>query len=67
MSLVPPKIVGPPVDWENCLSCGRKMDASEDRYRIELDGRIGIGHRQYQAGLVHRGITSKARRRGRLS
>ena len=41
--VVSPK-VGPPVDWNSCLGCGGLMEADEERYRIERNGVVGVGH-----------------------
>jgi hypothetical protein len=38
---------GPPVDWNSCLFCSKDMGA-EERYRIAIGGRVGIGHKRCQ-------------------
>ena len=43
-----PVRVGAPVDWDYCLGCGAALGREEERYRIEKDGKIGVGHRQCQ-------------------
>lgn len=36
---------GPPVNWDTCLLCGGPMTKDEERFRVEKDGKVGIGHR----------------------
>lgn len=45
-------MIGPKVDWDRCLGCGLPMSADEERYRIEKDGKIGVGHQGCQNGEV---------------
>ena len=43
---------GPPVNWDTCLLCGGPMTKDEERFRVEKDGKVGIGHRECPGGPV---------------
>jgi hypothetical protein len=36
------RFVGPPVEWNSCLTCGRTLTESDDRYGAEKDGIRGV-------------------------
>ena len=38
--------IGAPVEWDVCLGCGKPLTKDEDRYRIEKDGKVGVGHKE---------------------
>jgi hypothetical protein len=42
--LVGPARIGPPVEWNVCLKCRNEMRPDEERYRIEMNGKVGVGH-----------------------
>jgi hypothetical protein len=37
---------GPPVEWNACLRCGKKMEPNEERFRVEKGGKVGVGHKE---------------------
>lgn len=45
---LPDLVVGPPVNWNLCLRCGKEMRSEEERFRVEVQGQngrvVGIGH-----------------------
>lgn len=57
----PQEDIGPPVDWNSCLYCGKDMGAEEDRYRIAIGGRVGVGHKECQDEVLGRTVVVEVR------
>lgn len=53
------EVVGPPVNWNSCLYCSKDMAAEEERYRIAIEDRVGVGHKVCRDEALRRAVVVK--------